>query len=92
MVMGPIPLLQSYLEVRCKEHNLVGPLEGTRTEGAARCAVRAPQESRRYTKSKRCRRIPEIPFDPADAKLSFVSLYRQGQVCFSRLRRLAPWN
>jgi hypothetical protein len=69
MVMGPILWLQSYLEVRCKGHNLVGRSEGTRAEGAARCPARAPQEKKQHARSKRSRRVSEIPFDPADAEV-----------------------
>ena len=90
MIMGPILWLQSYLEVLCKGHNLLGRVEVH--ERKAQLPDPAPQEKKRHARSKPSRRVPEIPFDPADAQvvIEFSLLARAGP--FLSFEKVAPWN
>ena len=91
MVMGRILWLQSYLEVRCKGHNLVGRLE-VHEQKAQLAEPTASQENKRHARSKRSRRVSEIPFDPADAEvvIDFSLLARSAP--FLSFEKVAPWN
>lgn len=91
MVMGPILWLQSYLEVLCKGHSLVGRLEVHEQKAQLPDPPR-PTGNKRHARSKRSRRVPEIPFDPADAQvvIDFSLLARSAP--FLSFEKVAPWN
>jgi hypothetical protein len=88
MVMEPILWLQSYLEVRCKEHNLVGGWRHEENAHLPEPSPPVPQENKRHTRSRRSRRVPEVPFDPGDAQV-VIDFFRcwQGQDRSYRSRR-----
>ena len=83
MVMGQILWLQSYLEVRCKGHNLVGRLEVHEPPHRNKSGVQDRSEADESQRSR---------FDPADAQvvIDFSLLARSAP--FLSFEKVALWN